>query len=233
MPAADPNGGETNSGPKGGGPTNNPIENRATSTTKGGGEKNSGTPAAIGWGNVVAIEHHLPDGSYVTSIYGHLGNAQRVSVGDIVHAGEMIGAVGSSGVENGGFKPHLHFGIRAGRMFELERVIFTVGNQGQTDTVKLLNLDEKEAELETPSYFPLPLEINLYGHRFTIEKAEDKVVMAAAALNYIQPNDFAITGYGLSTDGWLNPTEFLSQMLTRYPQAPFGGVRQAKANSNR
>ncbi len=183
MPTADPNGGETNSAPKGDSSTNNPIGNRAAGTTKSGAEKNSDTQAAIGWGNVVAIEHHLPDGSYVTSIYGHLGNARRVAVGDIVHAGEMIGAVGQHRVENGGFKPHLHFGIRAGRMFELERVIFTVGTQGQTDTVKLVNLDEKQAELETPSYFPLPLEINLYGHRFTIEKAEDKVMMPAAALN--------------------------------------------------
>ncbi len=73
------------------------------------------------------------------------------------------------------------------------------------------------------------------GHQFTIAKREGKIVMPASALNYIQPNDFAITGYGLSTEGWLNPTEFLSQMLTQFPQAPFGGGRQqAKAtNSNR
>ncbi len=89
----------------------------------------------------------------MTSIYGHLGSARRVAVGDIVHAGEMIGTVGKSGVENGGFKPHLHFGIRSGRMFEPERVIFTVTAQGQTDAVKLINLDEHEVELEAPSFF--------------------------------------------------------------------------------
>jgi murein DD-endopeptidase MepM/ murein hydrolase activator NlpD len=234
-PIADPNGGETNSESKDSGPVNNTIENRAAETTKNSAEKNHGAPAAIGWGNVIAIEHHLPDGIYVTSIYGHLGNGRRVSVGDIVHAGEMIGAIGSIGVENGGFKPHLHFGIRSGRMFELGRKIFTITHEGQTDTVKLVNFDEKEIELETPSYFPLPMAINLYGHEFTISNVDDKIVMPAAALNYIQPNDFAITGYGLSTDGWLNPSEFLSQMLARYPQAPFGGVRQqAKTpNSNR
>jgi hypothetical protein len=50
--------------------------------------------------------------------------------------------------------------------------------------------------------------------------------MPAAALNFIQPPDFPIVGYGLSTTGWLDPTEFLTQMLTQFPQAPFGGVQR-------
>ena len=175
---------------------------------------------------MIAIEHHLPDGSYVTSIYGHLGNSRRVAVGDIVRAGEMIGAVGSSGIENGGFKPHLHFGLRSGRMFEPDRNLFLMVVDGKPDVIKLVSLDENEVEVQTPEGLPLPLDLPLAGHKFTITSRDGKQWLPAAALNFIQPPDFAVTGYGLSTDGWLDPTEFLTQMLTQFPQAPFGGAQR-------
>jgi hypothetical protein len=51
-----------------------PTEGSATSIASNIGSKNAGTksaaglPAALGWGNLIVIEHHLPDGSFATSI---------------------------------------------------------------------------------------------------------------------------------------------------------------------
>jgi murein DD-endopeptidase MepM/ murein hydrolase activator NlpD len=67
-----------------------------------------------GWaalGIHVAIQHVI-DGKVVTSAYGHLQvGSMPVRVGDTVHAGQLIGRVGSTGASTG---PHLHFEIRVG-----------------------------------------------------------------------------------------------------------------------
>ncbi|PIW37383.1 MAG: hypothetical protein COW24_00400 [Candidatus Kerfeldbacteria bacterium CG15_BIG_FIL_POST_REV_8_21_14_020_45_12] len=63
------------------------------------------------FGLVVLIEHTLPNGKNIVSLYGHLKPSdQPVSVGQTVSAGERIGSLGSSS-ENGGWATHLHFGI--------------------------------------------------------------------------------------------------------------------------
>lgn len=59
--------------------------------------------SAIGFGLHVVIDH----GGGLQSLYGHL-SAVVVTDGAPVHAGEVIGAVGSSGNSTG---PHLHFEI--------------------------------------------------------------------------------------------------------------------------
>ncbi len=55
------------------------------------------------WGNVVAIDH----GHGLVTRYAHL-DSYTVKKGDQVAAGDVIGAVGSSGVASG---PHLHFEV--------------------------------------------------------------------------------------------------------------------------
>ncbi len=63
------------------------------------------------FGLVVLIEHFPSDGSSNVSLYGHLRPSDvRVTVGQIVSAGDIIGVLGSES-ENGGWTPHLHFGI--------------------------------------------------------------------------------------------------------------------------
>lgn len=62
------------------------------------------------WGNLVVVEHTLPDGSKATSIYGHLDKIS-VKAGQDIGIGEQLGTVGSTGDSTG---PHLHFSIYAG-----------------------------------------------------------------------------------------------------------------------
>jgi len=64
--------------------------------------------AGASWGGVVIIDHALPDGSRVTSMYAHLQNV--IPAGTIVKRGDKIGEVGPT--PKGSTGPHLHFEIR-------------------------------------------------------------------------------------------------------------------------
>jgi murein DD-endopeptidase MepM/ murein hydrolase activator NlpD len=70
-------------------------------------ETNSAGYSALGVH--VAIEHVI-DGQTIVSAYGHMQvGSMRLKVGDIVHVGQPIGLVGSTGASTGA---HLHFEIR-------------------------------------------------------------------------------------------------------------------------
>lgn len=63
------------------------------------------------FGLVVLIEHTLPDGKKIVSVYGHLRPQDpQVQPGETVRAGQVLGYIGTR-KENGGWSPHLHFGI--------------------------------------------------------------------------------------------------------------------------
>jgi hypothetical protein len=68
-----------------------------------------------GYNQTVVIEHRLPDGSKVCSIYGHLSKVKggMPKEGKEVRKGQRIGYIGNTN-ENGDGGPHLHFGIRKG-----------------------------------------------------------------------------------------------------------------------
>lgn len=64
------------------------------------------------YGNLVVIQHNFnsPEGQPVFSLYGHMSSVE-VQTGQAVHAGDVIGKVGATGVA---FGPHLHFEVRVG-----------------------------------------------------------------------------------------------------------------------
>jgi len=64
--------------------------------------------AGAGWGNVVIIEHNLPNGERVQTLYGHLRKITKTS-GE-VKLREQIGEVGNA---DGVYLCHLHFELRA------------------------------------------------------------------------------------------------------------------------
>ncbi len=63
--------------------------------------------AGAGWGNVVIIEHNLPNGERVQTLYGHLRKMTKTS-GE-VKLREQIGEVGNA---DGTYWCHLHFELR-------------------------------------------------------------------------------------------------------------------------
>ncbi len=205
----------------------------APNTDKPAGAPAAGKPptAPLGWGNLIVIEHKLPDGSYMTSIYGHLANRRLVAAGDVVQAGQVIGTVAKSKLENGGYDPHLHFAIREGRMFEPGRELFDVRMDGQQTAVKLVDLNETEAEVELPESAPPNLHIGLPGKAISITTRDGKHFMPAVALTYLPPQGFPIIGYALTTDGFRDPTAFLREMRADTQPAPFGRFPQLTATA--
>jgi murein DD-endopeptidase MepM/ murein hydrolase activator NlpD len=64
------------------------------------------------YGNAVVIQHSQSlNGQPVFTLYGHMSFVAAV-IGQVVHAGDVIGKVGGTGVALGG--PHLHFEVRVG-----------------------------------------------------------------------------------------------------------------------
>jgi murein DD-endopeptidase MepM/ murein hydrolase activator NlpD len=178
-------------------------------------------PALLGWGNLIVIEHRLPNGNYYTTIYGHLASRRLVSAGDIVTAGQVIGTVAKSKLENGGYDPHLHFAVRDGRMFEPGRDLLMLRAGQKTVPMKLLALDEKEIEVELDDDLAAHMVVNLGATPVTVETRDGRNFLPAKLLNYLQPRDFPIAGYGLTTVGFHDPTGFLREVRADTQPASF------------
>jgi murein DD-endopeptidase MepM/ murein hydrolase activator NlpD len=69
-----------------------------------------GEVAAAGWAGGYGREVQIAHGSGITSLYGHMSEIVA-QPGTFVHAGQVIGYVGSSGLSTG---PHVHFEVRVG-----------------------------------------------------------------------------------------------------------------------
>ncbi len=97
------------------------------------------------WGNVVMIRHTLPNGTYVTTLYGHLDSI-LVASGDVV-MGQVIGTIGDArapGSSNGPYDAHLHFSVFLGALTAVPRGYTTTADStptsnGFVDPVWFLN----------------------------------------------------------------------------------------------
>jgi len=69
-----------------------------------------GEVVGAGWAGGYGREVQIAHGGGITSIYGHMSEIVA-QPGSYVHAGQLIGYVGSSGLSTG---PHLHFEVRQG-----------------------------------------------------------------------------------------------------------------------
>ena len=61
-----------------------------------------------GYGKVVILDHGSCTGSPTTTLYAHM-SSRKVSVGQTVQRGQVVGLIGTTGYATG---PHLHFEIR-------------------------------------------------------------------------------------------------------------------------
>jgi murein DD-endopeptidase MepM/ murein hydrolase activator NlpD len=79
-----------------------------------------------GYGNAVEIDH----GNGLTTLYGHASEL-LVAPGQVVHAGQEIARVGSTGRSTG---PHLHFEVRqGGRAVDPTRVLKIYASRAEED----------------------------------------------------------------------------------------------------
>ena len=69
-----------------------------------------GQVAAAGWAGGYGREVQIAHGRGIMSLYGHMSEIVA-QPGSFVHAGQVIGYVGSSGLSTG---PHVHFEVRQG-----------------------------------------------------------------------------------------------------------------------
>jgi murein DD-endopeptidase MepM/ murein hydrolase activator NlpD len=174
----------------------------------------------LAWGNLVVIEHRSPNNQFVTTIYGHLANDRLVKAGDVVRAGQQIGTIGTSRV-NGGYKPHMHLGVRAGRIAEAGRKMIDVAVNGKALPLQIVELRDDTVVFKASSDFPERLRLNVNGRDFEIVRDGDTAKVESAILWNLPSNEFPIVGYGLSTEGWLDPVAFLRSQRADINPAAF------------
>lgn len=95
-----------------------------------------GEVAAAGWAGGYGREVQIAHGGGVVSLYGHMSEIVATP-GTYVHAGQVIGYVGSSGLSTG---PHVHFEVRVGgtpvNPLGVRLTSAPVVNSGLADAVK-------------------------------------------------------------------------------------------------
>lgn len=185
---------------------------------------------SLEWGNVVVIEHKLADGKFATTIYGHLANDRLVKAGDIVTAGQQIGTIGNTRV-NGGYKPHVHLGVRDGRMAEVGRKLLVMLNDGQAVQLEIAEVREDRIVVKGAANLPEEMQVGADGRKFRFAKNGETAEVDPALLAYVPSPEFLIVGYGLSTDGWQDPVAFLRAHGADVNPAAF--VRGAKRQTSK
>ncbi len=165
------------------------------------------------WGNLIVIEHRLPqDQGFVTSVYGHLDTERLVKAGDIVQPGQVIGKIGRRHRDiNGGYVPHLHFGLRDDRLAEIGATLLELELEGKRYPLTIMTLQEDWVTIDVPPFVEGDIRWNLPGQTVTVARQHDRYQVPARVLCHWRRADFPIVGYALTTDGWLDPYRFLKR----------------------
>ena len=180
---------------------------------------------------MIVIEHRTArEGEFFTTIYGHLGPDRRVKVGDVVEVGTQIGEIGRQSPHiNGGYKPHLHFGVREGRIAEEGMTLFHLATADGQSAVRLARLGEEEIELEVPEAITSQnIQVTMRGEEFSAARKGGKFFLPARILWRTGRSDFPIVGYGLSTDSWRDSVAFLRERGAAAQPPPFKLAKPAK-----
>lgn len=177
----------------------------------------------IDYGNLIIIEHRDPEESYFCSIYAHLGNDRRVRTGDLVTAGQQIGTIGrKSGAINGGYEPHLHFGIRNGRWVEAGQELFKLVIDGESVTIRLIEPAEPRSRVSVEPDPQRDLEFPMLGRRVDLTPTDDGFSVPSFILYGSRPPDFGgrFAGYHFTLEGWRDPISFLRERRADRDPAP-------------
>jgi murein DD-endopeptidase MepM/ murein hydrolase activator NlpD len=162
------------------------------------------------WGFLVAIEHRLEDGRYLTSTYGHLAFDILVKPGDVVKAGQRIGTLGlSTSVENGGYGAHIHFGlgdgpfrrpagVAAGSFVNLKL------DDGQTVKAPIARLIYAEGKKNSHG-FPLTAMV--------IRRPDGKEHVAEIPAQPLAKELGWFQAYVANCRGWVNPQKLLPKLV--------------------
>lgn len=162
------------------------------------------------WGNMIVIEHRLPEGDRFVTLYAHLGDDRRVRMGDVVFAGQEIGSIGrKSNNVNGGYEPHLHFGVREGTLLPKGSGLFHVPIVNRQTLVRLDEAGEETISLQMPEGTPDVWGVTLGGKPITVRKVDGRYEMPAWVLWNKLPEEAGLVGYDHTLDGWVDPLGFL------------------------
>lgn len=175
------------------------------------------------WGNFVVIEHKTKAGDYYTTIYGHLATKRFVERGDVVKAGQPIGTIGRQHFRiNGGYKPHLHFGVLDGRMVKKGVPLFRLASSlGIKAEAQVVEVGADWVQVDLPASVPDKLEIRLGPITTNISKQGEKYFIPARYLWGFQRHDFPLVGYSLTTEGFRDPIAFLKEHQAHTLPAPY------------
>ena len=120
----------------------------------------------------------------------------------MVTAGQPLGTIGKQNPKiNGGYKPHLHFGIRDGRLGHVGMSLVPgAGN------LKVESIAEDRITFKTERRWAF---MTVNGKKFEVtNEGETASVPSSILWNYVHP-EFPIIGYALETDGFHDPIAFL------------------------
>jgi len=177
--------------------------------------KNAERPVAAApmpWGNLVVVEHRVGAARYITSVYGHLGADRRVEVGDRVKVGQPLGTIGRKHHRiNGGYDPHLHFGIRKGRNGEPGCVFLNASNGWGGPPVRITAVDEQQIVLECEIPLNVHWQLTRGASRWPLRFVEGRATFSSSLLWDWQRPEFMIEGYAPTIEGWLDPIQFLRE----------------------